>query len=106
MATMCGRFTLTHAREVIENRFEARFDTALFAPRYNAAPSQSLPVILNTEPHVIQPLVWGLRPKGLKEVGCREGLINLQVETLRDKPTFARHIAHRRCLVLADGFYE
>jgi putative SOS response-associated peptidase YedK len=46
---------------------------ALFAPRYNAAPSQSLPVILNTQPQVIQPLVWGLRPTWLKQVARREG---------------------------------
>jgi len=103
---MCGRFTITYTREVIENRFGARFDTSLFTPRYNAAPSQSLPVILNTQPQVIQPLVWGLRPVWLKQVGRREGLINVRDDTLRDKPTFARHLAHRRCLVLADSFYE
>jgi putative SOS response-associated peptidase YedK len=45
---MCGRFTITYERAVIEQRFGARFDTAVFAPRYNAAPSQSLPVMFNT----------------------------------------------------------
>ena len=56
-------YRLPNERELIENRFGARLADALFTPRYNAAPSQSLPVNLNTEPQVIQPLVWGLRPK-------------------------------------------
>ena len=77
-----------------------------FTPRYNAAPSQSQAVILNTEPQVIQPLMWGLRPQWLKHVARREGLINVRDDTLRDKKTFARDVAERRCLVLADGFYE
>jgi putative SOS response-associated peptidase YedK len=103
---MCGRFTITNEREFIENRFGARFATALFAPRYNAAPSQSLPVILNTEPQLIQPLVWGLRPAWLKLVSGRDGLINVRDDTLRIKKTFQRDLAERRCVVPADGFYE
>jgi putative SOS response-associated peptidase YedK len=103
---MCGRFTITNERELIENRFGARFATALFSPRYNAAPSQSLPVILNTEPQLIQPLVWGLRPAWLKLVSGRDGLINVRDDTLRVKKTFQRDVAERRCLVLADSFYE
>jgi putative SOS response-associated peptidase YedK len=103
---MCGRFTITNERAVLEQRFRARFDAAVFVPRYNAAPSQSLPVILNTQPQVIQSLLWGLRPAWLKQVARREGLINVREETLRDKQTFARDVAQRRCLVLADGFYE
>lgn len=103
---MCGRFTITTERDAIENRFGARFATALFTPRYNAAPSQSQAVILNTELQVMQLLVWGLRPKWLKHVARREGLINVRDDTLREEKTFARDIAERRCLVLADGFYE
>ena len=103
---MCGRFTITNEREVIEQRFGARFAAAWFTPRYNAAPSQSQAVILNTEPQVIQPLVWGLRPPWLKLVSGRGGLINVRDDTLRDKKTFQRDLAERRCVVLADGFYE
>src|SRR5262245_55217396 len=106
MVFMCGRFTMTSESKAIEQRFGARFDATVFAPRYNAAPSQSLPVILNTQPQVIQPLVWGLRPTWLKQVARREGLINVRDDTLRAKKTFARDLAQRRCLVLADGFYE
>ncbi len=50
--------------------------------------------------------MWGLRPTWLKQVARREGLINVRDDTLREKKTFARDVAERRCLVLADGFYE
>jgi len=93
MMFMCGRFTITNEREAIEQRFGARFATALFTPRYNAAPSQSQAVILNTEPAVIQPLVWGLRPEWLKHIAKREGLINVRDDTLREKKTFQRDLA-------------
>ena len=106
MLRMCGRFTITNEREAIEQRFGARFAAALFTPRYNAAPSQSQAVILNTEPQVIQPIVWGFRPQWLQHVARREGLINVRDDTLRDKKTFQRDLAERRCLVLADSFYE
>src|SRR5262249_15781037 len=42
----------------------------------------------------------------LKLVSGRQGLINVRDDTLRDKKTFAHDLAQRRCLVLADGFYE
>jgi len=65
---MCGRYTITADAKALETRFQAYVPPGLLAPSYNAAPSQSLAVILNTEPEVIQPLVWGLRPPWLKLV--------------------------------------
>ena len=103
---MCGRFTITNDKELIENRFGAKFEDDFFTPRYNAAPSQSLPVILNTEPEIIKPLEWGIRPKWLKQVANKEGLINIRVENLSEKPTFRKDLNSHRCLVLADSFYE
>lgn len=103
---MCGRFTITNERELIERRFGATFDDAFFTPRYNAAPSQSLPVILNTDPTTIKPLIWGLRPRWFKQIATGEGLINVRAESLREKPTFKNDLRKHRCLVLADGFYE
>jgi SOS response associated peptidase (SRAP) len=58
---MCGRYTNIIPRPVLEKRFEATF-AADAAPTYNAAPSQPLPVILNTAPDQIQLLQWGLVP--------------------------------------------
>jgi putative SOS response-associated peptidase YedK len=103
---MCGRFGIGFEQRAIEQRFGARFETELFRPRYNAAPSQSLPVILNDDPHTIQFVAWGLRPAWLTKVAKRAGLINVRAETLRERATFKTDFTQRRCLVLADSFYE
>jgi putative SOS response-associated peptidase YedK len=103
---MCGRFGISFDREQIEQRFSAKFSVATFQPRYNAAPTQSLPAILNTDPQTIQFIVWGLKPAWMTKVRKREGIINVRVETLRDRQTFKRDFVERRCLVLADSFYE
>lgn len=63
-------------------------------------------MILNTAPRVIQPLRWGLKPAWAQKIGKREGIINVRAETLRDRPTFKKDLITRRCLVLADSFYE
>src|SRR5919108_3930013 len=102
---MCGRFSVAYDREVLEARFQAAFDESLFQPRYNAAPSQALPVILNTEPHTIKRLAWGLRPAWARSISKKDGIINVRAETLRERPTFKKDLAERRCLVLADSFY-
>lgn len=103
---MCGRFGLSFNKEEIEQRFGARFEAEAFRPRYNAAPSQSLPVILSEDPKTIRFLAWGLRPAWMTKVTKKEGIINVRAETLRDRPTFKEDFSRRRCLVLADSFYE
>jgi putative SOS response-associated peptidase YedK len=109
---MCGRYTLTVDRDALESRFDARFADAEFEPRYNAAPSQELPVITDAEPDAIRHLEWGLVPSWAEDGG---GLINARAESVAEKPSFraayegARGTADAaagRCLVPADGFYE
>jgi putative SOS response-associated peptidase YedK len=102
---MCGRYSIAAEPEQLEERFGATFDesSASLARRYNAAPSQGLPVILNAEPERIRLVSWGINPFWLKR-SRGDGLINARVETLQAK--FREDLAERRCLVLADGFYE
>lgn len=101
---MCGRFTLSTSQEILEDRFRSQFqEDALYKPRYNAAPSQLLPVIFNTEPGCIEMARWGIMPVWWKR---KDGLINIRAETLIEKHTFKKDLENRRCLVLADGFYE
>ncbi len=102
---MCGRYTNTVPRPVLEKRFEAIF-AADAAPTYNAAPSQQLPVILNTAPDQIQLLQWGLVPGWVKDLKAAPKPINARAETLADKPSFRALLQRRRCLVPADSFYE
>ncbi|TGE20527.1 SOS response-associated peptidase [Hymenobacter aquaticus] len=102
---MCGRYTFTTPVPVIEERFDARFSDAL-PPTYNAAPSQQLPIITNTEPGQIQLFRWGLVPGWVKDVKAAPKPINARAETLPEKPSFRQLLQRRRCLVLADSFYE
>lgn len=103
---MCGRFTIISTQEAIEQRFRANFADSIYHPRYNAAPSQTLPVILNTDPGEIRMLKWGINPVWLKKISRKDGLINIRAETLKEKKTFAGDLEKRRCLVIADSFYE
>ena len=100
---MCGRYTLVLERDDLEERFDARFDEP-FAPTYNAAPGQRLPVITGEEPETIRRLEWGLVPSWADD--DTGGIINARAETVAEKPSFRAAYERRRCLVPADGFYE
>ncbi len=109
---MCGRYSLIAPPEDIEERFDATF-AGEFQPRYNAAPSQSLPVIADADPDTVVEKEWGFVPPWADD--CSDfGFINARGETLSEKPTFRDALAQQshegfemgRCLVPADGFYE
>lgn len=99
-----GEYTLFAPVSDIEERFDASFDYS-FDPRYNAAPSQSLPVITNEESDAIQPVEWGLVPSWADD-RLEFGLINARAETLSETASFSEAYERRRCVVPADGFYE
>ena len=65
-----------------------------------------LPVLLNEGDRVIQLLRWGLVPFWAKDASIGSQMINARAETLAEKPSFRNALKKRRCLVLADGFYE
>lgn len=48
----------------------------------------------------------GLVPSWAKDISIGNRMINARAETLAEKPSFRRLLNIRRCLVLADGFYE
>lgn len=103
---MCGRFTLT--LEASELQLEFGLDDILgeWQPRYNIAPSQSLAVITNRQKPKIELMRWGLIPAWAKDHKIGSRLINARAETVSEKPAFRRAFERRRCLILADGFYE
>jgi putative SOS response-associated peptidase YedK len=103
---MCGRMTLATEAEKLAVRFRAQ-PTETIGKHFNAYPNHDkyrLPVITEEEPDKILMFYWGLVPVWWKR--DERGLINVKYETLRDKKTFHKDLAERRCLVLADGFYE
>ena len=102
---MCGRFSISTPTEILRVRFNVPRANDL-KPNYNAAPTQNLPVILNSEPTTINLCRWGLIPFWAKEERIGNGMINARAETLLQKPSFRTPFKKQRCLVLTDGFYE
>lgn len=103
---MCGRYTLTSGPDRIRERFGVVEVPYELAARYNIAPSQDVPVIANLPGRRVEMFRWGLIPAWAREPSVGHRMINARAETLREKPSFRAAFAKRRCLILADGFYE
>ncbi|MFT4412400.1 SOS response-associated peptidase [Fredinandcohnia humi] len=106
---MCGRFTLFAEYDDIIERFsiEAAIEKGLYIPSYNIAPSHSvLSVINDGSKNRLGFLRWGLIPSWAKDEKIGYKMINARAETLSEKSSFRNAYKHRRCLVLADSFYE
>ncbi len=105
---MCGRFTLVADAEVLKNRFSLKnMDHLDVHKRYNIAPTQDvLTVIHDGLQNKAGFLRWGLIPHWTKDKSIGNKMINARVETINTKPSFRTLLERRRCLVIADGFYE
>jgi len=128
---MCGRFTLRAPASTVAEQFQL-LDVEPFGPRFNVAPTQTVAVVrvrpeggeprprgpVSPRPatrvserrdHVIRQLAWlkwGLIPSWAKDPAIGNSLINARAESVADKPAFRTAFRRRRCLVVADGFYE
>jgi putative SOS response-associated peptidase YedK len=103
---MCGRFTLTIDPSLLQEAFPWAVIPNDLAPRYNIAPSQPIAVIPNTGDNLLSFYKWGLIPSWSKDPSIGERMINARSETLAEKPSFRNAYRRRRCLILADGFFE
>lgn len=103
---MCGRFTLTADTKKLTEAFAGYQIPETLPPRYNVAPSQPVAVIANNGQHKLEFFQWGLIPGWVKDPAIGNRMINARAETLAEKPAFKNAYKRRRCLVLADGFYE
>jgi putative SOS response-associated peptidase YedK len=105
---MCGRFTLRAAASVIAEQF-GPFEMPPFAARFNIAPTQPVAIVRPTAAGSGRELAWlrwGLVPAWAKDPAIGARLINARAETAAEKPAFRAAMRTRRCLVVADGFYE
>jgi putative SOS response-associated peptidase YedK len=91
---------------VLVERFHLSVADAPVEPRYNIAPTQDVAVVLNETPDRLSLLQWGLIPSWAKDPAIGGQMINARAETIAEKPAFRTPFKKRRCLVLADGFYE
>jgi putative SOS response-associated peptidase YedK len=104
---MCGRYTIAKEEEMLAVRFHVEVPPGtLLHPSYNAAPSQQLPAILNTEPDRLSLLSWGFVPGWADGKPSVRAVINARSESIATKPFFRSAFKNKRCLVVADGFYE
>jgi putative SOS response-associated peptidase YedK len=103
---VCGRFSLTVSEEMLKQYFPFEFPEKVL-PRYNIAPSQEvLAVVSDGEKITGKMLKWGLVPYWANDPKIGFKMINARAETVDEKASFKHAFKKRRCLVLADGFYE
>ena len=102
---MCGRFTASFEFREIKLLFNVQRDIPLLAPRYNIAPSQEVPVIIQTDGvNELKPMKWGLVPSWSPDQSVGNHIINTRAETITEK--LSRLVESQRCLIPADGFYD
>ena len=103
---MCGRYTLTAPSESLAEMLPGLEITDEISPRYNIAPTQEVAVVPNNGEKRMEYFRWGLIPSWARDPKIGSRMINARSETLAEKPSFRTAYKRRRCLVLADGYYE
>ena len=109
---MCGRFTITVSYEELTRHLKETYqieslelNTTL--PRYNVAPGQDIISVINDgKKNRVGLLKWGFVPPFAKDEKIGFSMINAKAETLSEKPAFKGSLISKRCVVLADSFYE
>ena len=107
VSDMCARFTLTAKPSLITELFD--LDLLLDVQRrYNIAPTQEILTVRHSPegPHEFAKLRWGLIPSWANDISIGQKLLNARSETIGEKPSFRDAFRKRRCLIVADGFYE
>jgi putative SOS response-associated peptidase YedK len=105
---MCGRFGLFSPLEVLQERFYFELKQEVeWKPRYNVAPSQPVLAVVQADGQRRGVFFrWGLVPFWAKDPKIGYKMINARAETIAEKPSYRHLIRRKRCLILADGFYE
>src|SRR5882757_8732594 len=106
---MCGRAKLPE--DVSELKLDLRIDwdkLGDYRPQWNAAPTTNLPVVISVQgERTLEMMRWGLIPSWAKDIKIGYSTFNARAEGIDTRPAFrGAWKAGRRCLVLADGYYE
>ena len=108
---MCGRYAITLPPDAMRAYF-AYVEQPNFPPRYNIAPTQPIPIVRlerdrdgGAARHFAL-VRWGLLPAWVKDPKAFPLIINARDDGLPDKASFRGAMRHRRCIVIADAFYE
>jgi putative SOS response-associated peptidase YedK len=104
---VCGRYTLRTPVETLAEEFGITGPLPEVPTRFNVAPTQEVAAVLEEgEQRKLEMLRWGLIPSWADDPAIGNRMINARSETAAQKPSFRSAFRKRRCLVLADGFYE
>ena len=103
---MCGRYTLTSNLDELQASFKFEARDLEYRPRFNIAPTQQNLVVTNDGTRSAEYMRWGLLPFWVKDAKAGARMINAVSETASAKPAFRAAFRKRRCLVLANGFFE
>ena len=104
---MCGRFVGFRRMEELKTYFP--IDRALCdaTESFNVAPTHEVLVVFqHNKENILDKFHWGLVPFWAKDTCIGSRLINARAETVAEKPSFRNAFKKRRCLILADGFFE
>ena len=103
---MCGRFSLWLSLPDLVDAFPDFIFPNEMPQRFNVAPTQNVAVVPNNTKNHVEFFRWGLVPFWAKDPAIGSRMINARAETVADKPAYRAAYRRRRCLILADGFYE
>jgi len=109
MVDMCGRYTLRSKPLDIAAAFDVVDVPDELTPRYNVAPTQRVAAVVfdpRDRQRRLRMFSWGLVPSWADDPAIGNRMLNARAETIAEKPSFRTAFKQRRCLVLADGFYE
>jgi putative SOS response-associated peptidase YedK len=106
---MCGRYRLSRRKQFVDEYFHSVSEAEDWSPRYNIAPTQTVPVIRQNPKEPVRELSlirWGMIPSWAKDPSVAARMINARSETANMRPAFRDALKSRRCLIPADAFYE
>jgi putative SOS response-associated peptidase YedK len=103
---MCGRFSLLTYAEALAERFSVEETIDRPEPTYNIAPMQMVTTVVQRDTRQLVKMKWGLVPFWADDYKIGNRMINARAETVASKPAFRVAFKKRRCLIIADGFYE
>jgi putative SOS response-associated peptidase YedK len=102
---MCGRYSLIFIDD-LGNRFRVFNPMIGSRSRFNVAPGNEMPIIINHEKNELVMMKWGLVPHWVSDIQSAQRPINARADSLSEKPSFTELLTNHRCLVPASGFFE
>ncbi len=108
---MCGRYAITLPPEAVRAWFRYP-EQPNFPPRYNIAPTQPIPIVCRDDTRIgaserhFRLVRWGLVPSFVKDWNAWPLIFNARAEEIATKASFRAALTRRRCLVIADAYYE